>query len=581
MPPKLTNPLRPVARYRKGKAPVNAQVASDSDEESDDQHRELEDDRAPLQEDEDLQEFTTAAQRKQPAGASAGGRINVALREVEVDQAGKVRVGGRDEVGRTEMESSEGEYETESEDEAPKAIPKPVFNQPTAPAEEDEGSSEYETDSSEEPLAPIYKPVFVSKRNRDTIAEREKELDPSVVEERRQAEIQKQKEQSKNLVAESIVRELAEKEAPALQPEVDDTDGLDPEGEFEEWKLRELQRLKRDREARYALEKVREEVEARRAMPEALRLKEDLERAKKSREEKKKGSQVFLQKYHHKGAFHQDLEILKKHDYTAPTEAQNVDVSALPAVMQKRNFGKAHQTKYTHLADQDTSRQSGGWGAPTRPLGGPGGNTAGGEGCFVCGGPHLKRDCPQLADPALAGPSGANSAAFASTSTSRDSGWGARRPPPRGEEDRYAAGPPSRGGDDDRGARAGRRGGPGLGYGGGGRRDDGDPSGRDAGRDRGGGGGGGGDRRRSRSPLPRYRGREGGDDDRVRRSGAGYDDRDRRYGERERRRSRSRSWSRDRGGGGRGGPGTERDRDGGRERGGDRDDDREKRRRVD
>jgi hypothetical protein len=32
-------------------------------------------------------------------------------------------------------------------------------------------------------------------------------------------------------------------------PDVDDTDGLDPEAEFEAWKLRELKRLRRDREA--------------------------------------------------------------------------------------------------------------------------------------------------------------------------------------------------------------------------------------------------------------------------------------------------------------------------------------------
>lgn len=48
------------------------------------------------------------------------------------------------------------------------------------------------------------------RRNRDTIAEREKELDPEVVEAKRAAEIEKQKAQSKNLVADSIVRELAE-----------------------------------------------------------------------------------------------------------------------------------------------------------------------------------------------------------------------------------------------------------------------------------------------------------------------------------------------------------------------------------
>lgn len=35
-------------------------------------------------------------------------------------------------------------------------------------------------------------------------------------------------------------------------PDVDDTDGLDPEAEFEAWKLRELMRIKRDKEALYA-----------------------------------------------------------------------------------------------------------------------------------------------------------------------------------------------------------------------------------------------------------------------------------------------------------------------------------------
>jgi len=40
-------------------------------------------------------------------------------------------------------------------------------------------------------------------------------------------------------------------------------------------------------------------------MPEEQRLKEDLERAAKLREEKPKGQQKFLQKYWHKGAFHQ------------------------------------------------------------------------------------------------------------------------------------------------------------------------------------------------------------------------------------------------------------------------------------
>lgn len=35
-------------------------------------------------------------------------------------------------------------------------------------------------------------------------------------------------------------------------PDVDDTDGLDDIAEFEAWKLRELMRIKRDKEAQYA-----------------------------------------------------------------------------------------------------------------------------------------------------------------------------------------------------------------------------------------------------------------------------------------------------------------------------------------
>jgi len=88
-------------------------------------------------------------------------------------------------------------------------------------------------------------------------------------------------------------------------PDVDDTDGLDPTTEFEAWRLRELARIKKEKEEEVAREKEREEIERRRALPEEQRLKEDMERANKLREEKPKGKQKFLQKYWHKGAFHQ------------------------------------------------------------------------------------------------------------------------------------------------------------------------------------------------------------------------------------------------------------------------------------
>ncbi|KZT50409.1 hypothetical protein CALCODRAFT_189639 [Calocera cornea HHB12733] len=302
-----------------------------------------------------------------------------------------------------------------------------------ADEDEDEGEEESsEEESEEEAPQPkiMFRPVFVPKRGRETIQELEQESQNSEEALRkREKEEEERRKLSKALVAESIKRELAEKDATELVPDVDDTDGLDPEAEFEAWRLRELERIKRDKEEQLEREREREEVERRRAMPEEQRLKEDLERAKKLREEKPKGQQKFLQKYWHKGAFHQDSEVLKRHDYTEATES-TVDVSVLPKVMQVKNFGKRSQTKYTHLLDQDTTVGNGGFGgAPSKSKSGPMGQNGQGSGCFVCGGPHLKKDCPQLA---RGGPetSGANSREVG------PSKWGASRDRDDRQQDR-------------------------------------------------------------------------------------------------------------------------------------------------
>lgn len=79
---------------------------------------------------------------------------------------------------------------------------------------------------------------------------------------------------------------------------------------------------------------------------------------------------------------------MKKHDYTEAT-LSTVDVAMLPKVMQVKDFGKRSRTKYTHLLDQDTTRAE--KAAAAGSNGAAGSNSAG---CFLCGGPHLKKGKP-------------------------------------------------------------------------------------------------------------------------------------------------------------------------------------------
>ncbi|WVQ75954.1 hypothetical protein IAR50_005590 [Cryptococcus sp. DSM 104548] len=412
MPPKP-----PKTRYFKGKAPNAAASESESDEDD--------------QEEVDFrQQNRNKITRLDPNTVAGGaGRVISDVREISTkkNKGMEINLGGA-KIGRgvgdggVKLEESSGEEESESEEEDPS----PPVKSTQQPKEEE--SSEYETDSEEEeseeePPKPVFRPVFVPKGSRNTTAE--KAAAEAEEARKREEEMEEQRKQaSKELAGETIRRELAEKEAAKIVHDIDDTDGLDPQAEFEGWQARELARLLREERAQAERDAEKEEIERRRAMPEAERLREDMEHAQKTRE-KEKGEMGFLQKYYHKGAFHQDDELLKR-DYAGATES-SVDMTMLPKVMQVRDFGKASRTKYTHLADQDTSQ--GGWGAAIR-----GGGGATGTGCFNCGGPHLRRDCPNndLNGPGMiggvsipgasapAGGSGANTAALGVGSRS----WG-------------------------------------------------------------------------------------------------------------------------------------------------------------
>ena len=145
---------------------------------------------------------------------------------------------------------------------------------------------------------------------------------------------------------------------------VDDTDDLDPAAEKAAWKLRELQRIKRERESLIAREREREELEQRRNMDESERLKEDYARKREIEEERaqNRGKMEFMQKYYHKGAFYQDEEVLKR-NYTVPTAEEHRNKEDLPKSLQVRSgeLGRASRTKYTHLTAEDTSKKDSPW----------------------------------------------------------------------------------------------------------------------------------------------------------------------------------------------------------------------------
>ncbi|KAG2176910.1 hypothetical protein INT43_007564 [Umbelopsis isabellina] len=388
----------PVKRYRAGQAPANVEESSEEEEEEEEQEQQ----HRPVSKRDQASQSIQFAQKEVITGVE---KVAISDQDAASDrrlrrlkEAQEARLAEADDSGRrrrrvVEEDEIEGaKHESDDEDERAaqrqrikqKALAQQKAQEEQAKAqeampieEEDEeeeevsmimySESEYETDSSEEYVAPkLMKPVFIPKDRRATVQEKERIAQEEEEAERlRQERLEQRKLESHQLLADQIKKEVMgeelDEEATTGPPDVDDTDGLDEEAEFEAWKIRELLRIKRDKEERIARDREREEIERRREMPEEERLKEDLERARQSRE-KERSKHQFMQKYYHKGAFYQDKddEIFQR-DYSIATENEVNKKEMLPEVMQVKNFGRAGQTKYKHLKDEDTTDKSSAW----------------------------------------------------------------------------------------------------------------------------------------------------------------------------------------------------------------------------
>eukprot|EP01083_Nonionella_stella_P317550 1156941_1 len=142
----------------------------------------------------------------------------------------------------------------------------------------------------------------------------------------------------------------------------DDNDDLEVEEAqkaFEAWKLREIKRNLRDETAREQRVKEKEELERRRKMTDDEILREN-EKLGLNKAGKKKGNMKFMQKYYHQGVFYRDGSIVEDgvldRNFNAPTgEDKWINFEKVPEAMKRKNFGKMSQSKWTHLANEDTT----------------------------------------------------------------------------------------------------------------------------------------------------------------------------------------------------------------------------------
>ncbi|KAI9883494.1 MAG: hypothetical protein M1823_004740 [Watsoniomyces obsoletus] len=360
MPPKrmTANPVRP-ARYRPGK-PVGPEVSSDDD----DDHSEEGDEENEVK-NEALPPPPKITSFRPDATKIANSLKNVDLterrRQAAAEEAARVK------AQQAQLAAAEEGFETESSEAESDEDEGGSGGDDDADEDEEEESSEEE----EQPRRALLRPTFIKKDKRVTGATNTADQqDPEA--ERLLQEAERKK------AADEIVQEQIRKEAELRAAgrkdwdddevgeidEVDDTDGLDPEGELAAWKLRELQRVKRDRDAIEQAEKEREEIERRRNLSKAEREAEDREFLEQQQKEKEgKGKMGYMQKYFHKGAFFQDdakEQGLDRRDIMGSRFQDDVtNRELLPQYMQIRDMtrlGRKGRTKYKDLKTEDTGR---------------------------------------------------------------------------------------------------------------------------------------------------------------------------------------------------------------------------------
>ena len=383
MPPPLpthhrgmtANPVKP-SRYRPGKA-IPEEPSSDEEEED-------EEDDEEAQKEQERRQRAEAQRRRQQAPkassfpAAAAPAAQAARPDSDEDEEGFVTDEEEDQSAqpaKAPPTKVTPQVQPETTEAAP---PRPAAAPATKASEEDEEESSSEDEA---PRRVLIRPTFIKKDKRGAQpgkgtadqTQASGAIDPAADEEKRRAQRQEK--------ADMLVRDQLEKEAIARsagnrawdddelveadeEAAIDDRDDLDPEAEHAAWKLRELKRVKRSREAIEEAEKEREEIERRRNLTAEERDREDREFLAKQKEERDatRGQTGFMQRYFHKGAFFRDdleREGLDQRNAMGHRFVDDVSRETLPQYMQVRDMtklGKKGRTRYRDLKSEDTGR---------------------------------------------------------------------------------------------------------------------------------------------------------------------------------------------------------------------------------
>ncbi|KAK1253520.1 hypothetical protein MKX07_001597 [Trichoderma sp. CBMAI-0711] len=357
MPPKrmTANPIKP-SRHRAGKPTGADSSSSSSDSDASDADEPI----APV------------AVAPPPKALSAGkiisnlNKVDLNSRRKDAEAAEARRIAAEKaerlaaEQGFVTEEEEEEEEEEESDDESG--------------SEEEESSAESESEE-EAPRRLMMRPKFIPKSQRSAGKNADADADADAEAARQAAEEEARKKATDELVEEQIKKDLAARAAGKKHwddeddsgSDVDTTDGLDPEAEEAAWRVRELKRLRRARQAIEERERELAEVERRRNLTEEERAAEDEAFLARQREEKEgKGKMAYMQKYYHRGAFFQEetaaAGLLQRDIMGSRIQDDVRNREALPEYLQRRDMtklGKKGATKYKDMRTEDTGR----WGA--------------------------------------------------------------------------------------------------------------------------------------------------------------------------------------------------------------------------